>query len=147
MSHPYARNYLHVVFSTNERRKVIRGEQRQQLWSYMRAVGDECGVQPLRSAARKTTYILWLRCLPRSRWPLGSEAVKRKSSAWMNENGHLFAWQQGYGAFSVSASKLDGVCKFVREQEKHHSKLRFEDEFTALLMKHGVEFTIERVFG
>ena len=147
MSHAYARNYLHVIFATNERRKTIRGECRQQLWAYMRSIGDEYGVSTLEVGGTEDHVHLVVAMPPKISLATWVGAVKRKSSTWMNENGHLFVWQQGYGAFSVSSSNLDRVCKYVREQEHHHRKLRFEDEFLALLKKHGVESTPERVFG
>jgi hypothetical protein len=57
------------------------------------------------------------------------------------------SWQEGYGAFSVSASNLDSVVRYVRNQEKHHRKFSFEDEFRKLLEKHGIEFDPEYMFG
>jgi putative transposase len=58
-----------------------------------------------------------------------------------------FSWQEGYGAFSVSASNLDQVARYIQNQEVHHRKTSFEDEFRALLRKHGVEFDPKFVFG
>ena len=147
MSHAYARNYLHVTFSTHERRKLIRGEHRQQLWGYIRSIGDEYGASTLEIGGTEDHVHIVVAMPPKISLATWVGAVKRKSSTWMNENGHLFAWEQGYGAFSVSASKLESVCKFVREQEQQHRKLGFEEEFLALLKKHGVECTVERVFG
>ncbi len=63
------------------------------------------------------------------------------------DNGHFFAWQQGYGAFSVSASNVNAVAEYVRSQAEHHRKRDFREEFMALLRKHGIEFTPEKVFG
>ncbi len=50
----------------------------------------------------------------------------------------LFAWQGGYGAFSVSESNRDAVIRYIRNQERHHRRISFQDEFLALLRKHGV---------
>jgi putative transposase len=60
---------------------------------------------------------------------------------------HGFAWQKGYAAFSVSASNLSAVAKYIRNQESHHTKMSFDDEFLTLLRKHGMEFDPEYVFG
>ncbi len=59
----------------------------------------------------------------------------------MNESGHLFGWQQGYGCFSVSASNLEAVSEYIQNQLAHHANRSFEEEFKALLKKHGIEPT------
>jgi putative transposase len=66
--------------------------------------------------------------------------IKSNSSKWMKETQRTFAWQKGYGAFSVSSSNLSRVIRYIDEQEAHHKKKSFDDEFIALLKKHGVEF-------
>jgi len=70
--------------------------------------------------------------------------IKTGSSQWM---GSKFAWQRGFGAFSVSASNLDTVVRYIRTQEKHHKKMSFDEEFLALLKKHGLPFDPKYVFG
>jgi putative transposase len=65
--------------------------------------------------------------------------MKSNSSKWLNEGGTDFAWQEGYGAFSVSASNLDSVIRYIRNQEKHHRKFTFEEEFRVILRRHGIE--------
>jgi hypothetical protein len=57
----------------------------------------------------------------------------------MNETGHLFAWQEGYAAFSVSSSNLDAVINYVEHQPEHHASRDFAAEFRAFLHKHGIE--------
>jgi hypothetical protein len=66
-------------------------------------------------------------------------ALKANSSKWMNENGHRFAWQEGYAALSVSASNLQQVAAYVRNQPEHHRNRTFEEELLVLLKKHGIE--------
>lgn len=73
--------------------------------------------------------------------------IKSNSSRWANEEGHKFAWQQGYAAFSVSASLVPAVVQYIENREVHHRKMSFEDEFIALLKKHGLEFDPKFVFG
>ncbi len=76
-----------------------------------------------------------------------SEAVmklKGNASRWM---GPHFAWQEGYGAFSVSPSHLEKVKAYIRGQAEHHRRRSFEDEFATLLKKCGVEYDAKYVFG
>jgi hypothetical protein len=74
-------------------------------------------------------------------------ALKANSSKWMNESGHLFAWQQGYGSFSVSGSIVNKVACYIRDQADHHRRRDFREEFQALLRKHGIAFTSDHVLG
>ncbi len=70
--------------------------------------------------------------------------IKTYSSKWM---GKRFAWQKGYGAFSVSASNIPAVVRYIKNQERHHRKMSFEQEFITLLERHGVEYDPKYVFG
>jgi len=73
--------------------------------------------------------------------------LKANSSKWMGEQGIEFSWQEGYGSFRVSSSNLDQVKRYIQNQESHHSKTSFEDEFRELLRKHGVEYDPKFVLG
>jgi len=69
--------------------------------------------------------------------------VKTNSSRWIKEKWperRSFAWQGGYGAFSVSESSRQTVIRYIRDQARHHERISFKDEFLSLLKKHGVEF-------
>ena len=69
--------------------------------------------------------------------------VKGKSSAWVHEqfpSRGTFAWQAGYGAFSVSHSQIDTVTKYIAGQEEHHKKVSFQEELLSFLRKQGIEF-------
>ncbi len=69
-------------------------------------------------------------------------AIKSDSSSWVNREmpGGRFAWQTGYGAFTVSPSQVASVSQYIRTQEEHHRERSFKMEFLSLLKKHGVEF-------
>ena len=75
-----------------------------------------------------------------------AEEIKRSSSKWIKERGSYyqwFAWQEGYGAFSVSQSKVDVVTKYIQNQEEHHKKMTFQDELKMFLKEYNVEFNEE----
>ncbi|HEU5450895.1 MAG TPA: transposase, partial [Terriglobales bacterium] len=75
------------------------------------------------------------------------QTLKANSSRWIAEHGIDFAWQEGYGAFSVSPDRVDAVRHYVLHQPEHHAKRSYEDEFTAMLKAAGMEFKQEEVFG
>jgi hypothetical protein len=67
------------------------------------------------------------------------QLIKAGSSLWMNETtGKNFEWQEGYAAFTVSLSNLDSVKRYIRNQEQHHRKIDFAEEWKLLLKKHGI---------
>ncbi len=73
--------------------------------------------------------------------------LKGSSSKWLHENGAKFSWQEGYGAFSVSASQTAAVIAYIKNQKAHHAKRSFEDEFLGLLRKYSVPYDPRYVLG
>ena len=73
--------------------------------------------------------------------------LKANSSRWMRENGCKFAWQTGYGAFSIGYSQLNTVINYILRQPEHHKRRSFEQEFLALLKKYGVDYDPKHVLG
>ena len=71
------------------------------------------------------------------------QLIKGGSSKWVHEtfpDQRLFAWQIKYGAFSVSVSQVDKLIKYIENQEPHHRRMSFQEEFVALLKKHNIEY-------
>jgi putative transposase len=69
--------------------------------------------------------------------------IKAKSSKWVNEKKRIrgrFAWQGGYGAFTVSESQIKTVRRYIKSQKTHHRRRTYQDEFRQLLVRHGIEF-------
>jgi REP element-mobilizing transposase RayT len=138
MPHSYSTLLVHAVFK--DRARMIDDEIRPDLFAYMGGIVREIGgtariingtedhVHLLMSLAADTSIADCLR------------VVKTNSSRWIHEKCPKFAWQNGYGAFSVSASNQNQVVKYIQNQEQHHRRMSFQDEFVALLRKHGVVF-------
>ena len=145
MSHAYSRNYVHVVFSTKERRDWIRDPR--AVWSLIADSVRSYGAELIEVGGTENHVHVLIQVPPKISVVTLVGAMKRTSSKLINETGHLFAWQQGYGCFSVSASSLEKVRTYIRHQEEQHKKHSFEDEYKALLTKHGITFSEERVLG
>ena len=145
MSHSYCCNYVHCVFSTKERIPLIRNPRR--LWEYVGGMARSKRV-PLLAAGGTDNHLHLLFTLPTTMTV--AEAVqffKGNSSHWMNETTGRFAWQQGYGAFSVSQSQRSRAVHYIDNQAEHHRKWSFEDEFVTLLKSYGVAYDPQHVFG
>jgi len=144
MGHTYTKILIHCIFSTKERRPLIPPERRSALCAYLGAIAQGEGFRLLEAGGTADHLHLLLQ-LP-AQLPLAQAIQKLKggSSRWMGPD---FAWQQGYGALSVSPSQLPVVRRYIRNQEVHHRKRDFEHEFLALLRQSGVEYDQRYVLG
>jgi len=147
MSHTYSQDYQHIVFSTKERLKLITKPMQPKLWSYMAGVGRNHDFLVLANGGMEDHVHLLVQVPARMATAEVVSLVKSNSSRWMNEHGIKFAWQEGYGAFSVSKSNLGAVTKYIANQERHHRKVTFEEEFIGFLEKLGIEYDPKYVFG
>jgi putative transposase len=136
--------YVHLVFSTKNRQPYIHESIAPELYAYMAAVlYDECK-SPAKIIGGVEDHAHILLNLARTCCVADVvEAVKTSTSKWLKTKApelREFAWQTGYGAFSVSKSNLAAVTDYIATQKEHHAKSDFEDEFRGLLQKHEVEY-------
>ncbi|MGA7733304.1 MAG: IS200/IS605 family transposase [Chloroflexia bacterium] len=143
MPHTFIHMTVHVVFGTKDRAPSITPEMKAPLYAYMGGIIRELNAKPLKINGT-SDHVHLLIGLPAS--ISLSELVrvlKTNSSRWAHEKwpDHArFGWQQGYGAFSVSRSSIEDVESYIERQEEHHRKLTFQDEFVALLQRHGIPY-------
>jgi len=133
----------HVVFSTKSREPMIIPDIQDELHRYMGGILKGEGGVPLEIGGMSDHIHMLIKLRPVHALSEIMRKVKGSSSKWINDKKQLpgkFAWQDGYGAFSVSESQLSSVIRYVKEQEKHHRKLSFKDEFIQLLKRHRVEY-------
>lgn len=147
MSHTYAQNVAHIVFSTKARYRVIGGDFRPKLWAYIKGICRKLDIHVHAVGGIEDHLHLLIHVPPMLALSKAVAAIKSNSSRWASEEGHSFGWQEGYAAFSVSASVIPVVIRYIRNQEEHHKKMDFDAEFVALLKKHGIEFDRKYVFG
>jgi putative transposase len=143
MTHTYTHLLIHVVFSTEERAPLIASEMRGELFAYVGGTIREMGaVLVTMNSVPDHMHLLVSMSASLSVADL-VRAIKANSSRWIHERWperRKFAWQQGYGAFSVSESATPQVKSYIMAQEEHHRTLPFEDEFRVLLKKHNIAF-------
>lgn len=139
MAHTSTHNYLHVVFGTKERASRIAESLQPRLWAYMAGICRNYEIVAFAIGGMEDHVHLLFRLPPVLALARAISILKANSSRWMSEHGTGFAWQGGYGAFSVSASNLAAVENYIRNQKIHHRKMSFQEEYRALLRRHGVE--------
>ena len=136
--------YLHLVFSTKDRRPFLRDKTvRDALHAYMGGVTKTLDCPPLIvGGVEDHVHLLcrFARTITQAEWV---KELKRVSNGWLKEQGRDYAdfeWQGGYADFSVSQSNLEPVKQYIASQEEHHRKTTFQDELRTLLRKHEIEF-------
>jgi len=146
MSHSYAQNHIHLVFSTKGRRKLIARALQRRLWAYMAGVFKHYNILVFAIGGMDDHVHALFRLPPTMTLARAVSLLKANSSRWISEQGTRFSWQKGYDAFSVSSSNISTVIKYIDNQEMHHRKMSFEQEFIALLDRHGVQYDPKTVF-
>jgi putative transposase len=145
MPQSLARLCIHIVFSTKHRKPILHDAIRPDLHAYMATVlkNMDCPVLLINSVDDHVHILLDLgRTISVSNVV---EHVKKTSSKWIKTQSDAlnnFAWQAGYGAFAVSESNVPSVRKYIENQQEHHRKISFQEEYRAFLTKHTITFDV-----
>jgi len=141
VSHTHTNLLAHVVFSTQGHLPLITSEIKNELFAYLGGLVKELKGKPIIINGMSDHVHLLVLLPPNVSVSETMRFVKANSSRWVKERfGKKFAWQKGFGAFSVSRSNVDAVVKYIKNQEQHHGRSDFKTEFVSLLEKNGVEY-------
>ncbi len=149
MAHTFTELLSHVIFSTKGLAASIDDELRPRLHSYIGGIIRELGGTAIAVGGTPGHVHILLRLPPSVPIADAMRVVKTNSSRWIHEtspNLRSFAWQTGYGAFSVSESNRQTVSDYIRNQEEHHRRTSFQEEYVAFLQRHGVDYDERFVF-
>jgi putative transposase len=148
LSHTSGNILLHMIFSTQGRRPVIKPEFRNYLFAYLGGIVREIHATALIINGTADHVHMLLRIRPAQSAAEIVRVVKANSSKWVRAKWSSdFAWQTGYGVFSVSESNVPAVKKYIAEQEEHHKKHSFQEEFLSFLKKNHVEYDERYIWG
>lgn len=141
MAHTYTELLAHIIFSTKERQPLINTELKPRLHAYMHGIVKDIGGKALIIGGIADHVHLLINLPTTVTLADALRTIKSNSSKWTHEEGHKdFAWQSGYGAFSVSRSNVETVYKYIANQEEHHRRMTFQEEYVMFLQKHGIEY-------
>ena len=141
MARTYTKLIYHIVCSTKERVPVITEEIRDRLYEYLGGVirGEKGSLLEIGGVADHVHILTRFGAAIAVSDMV--QRIKGNSSHWLNQQSESwFAWQNGYGAFTVSESQVMAVRKYIRRQEEHHKRLPFKDELISLLRRHRIDF-------
>ena len=146
MSHSFTNLLYHVVFSTKYRHPWLDPEVAPRVFAYLGGlVREDNGTALLVNGVADHVHLL-VQLHQDHSVSAFLRALKARSSLWIHKTFpalEQFAWQTGYAAFTVSRSQAEKVRRYIANQENHHRKQSFQEEFRALLRKHGLEFSEE----
>jgi REP element-mobilizing transposase RayT len=133
----------HIVFTTRKKQNSIIPAFSVELYPYIGGIIREAKGKLLKIGGTLNHVHILARFSASVSVSEMMRNIKGASSKWANESSRStqhFAWQRGYGAFSVSESSVDNVMSYIRNREEHHKKTTFEEEFLLLLQKHKIPY-------
>ena len=149
MGNTYSKAYFHLVFAVQNRYALIHKSWRQDLEKYITGIIQNNGHKLIAIGAMPDHIHILIGYNLSQSVPGLVEKIKTSSNHWIKDRKftqYKFNWQKGYGAFSYSRSQIDSVAKYVLNQEEHHRKKTFKDEYVEMLRKFNVEFKDEYLF-
>lgn len=133
--------HFHLIFSTKDRLPWIKDEWRERLHAYLGGIVKGMDGVPLAVGGIVDHVHLLVGLKPVHRLDYFLRDLKADSSLWVHQElTKVFEWQKGYGAFSVSPSNVEGVRKYVLNQEEHQRKKTFKEEYVEILVASGIEY-------
>ncbi len=150
MAHSYISIYTHYIFSTKNRQKIIPSNLQQRLWAYIGGIAKENGMKAL-AVGGTEDHVHILLAMPATLSPAKAvQLIKGGSSKWVSKTFpklRNFAWQEGYGAFSISISHVENTVRYINNQVEHHKNFSFQEEYLRILKKHGVKYDEKYLWG
>jgi len=150
MPHSYVSALFHCAFSTKGRRRTISPELQDRLWPYLGGIARENKMKALAVGGIEDHVHLLLSLPSTIEVAQGIQLIKGGSSKWVHDTfpeHRDFAWQEGYGAFSIGISQLEETKRYIATQREHHRRRTFQEEFLAFLKKHGIEYDPQHIWG
>lgn len=149
MANTFTQIHIHFIFAVKFRQGLVQPLWRERLYQYITAIVNNNGHKMLiiNGMPDHVHFVLGLR--PDQSISDFIKDVKSNSSKWINEKKFTrekFAWQEGYGAFTYSKSQLPALIKYVENQEEHHRKKTFQEEYLKILEERKVEYNPKYLF-
>ena len=143
MGHTYTQLLTHIVFSTKDRIPYLNESAKDPVFAYMAGIAREIGASEVMIDGAADHAHIFLKLPPLLAIAEAVKTIKANSSKWIHKERLLprsFGWQIGYAAFSVSPSQAAKTILYIQNQEEHHRKISFQEEFLAFLKKHGIAY-------
>jgi len=143
MANTYTQIHIQVVFSVRDRICIIQKSWKEELYKYITGIVQNNKHKLLAINGMPDHIHLLIGMRPNQSLSDLVQDIKGDSSKWINNKGFVrwrFSWQEGFGAFSYSKSDVDKVIEYIRNQEKHHKRRTFIEEYLEFLKKFGIDY-------
>lgn len=141
MAHTYTHQLFHIVFSTQGRLPLITKGVQEELYRYIGGLAKELKGRLIAIGGMADHLHVLIELPPSVSTSDAMRFIKANSSRWITQRyGKPFAWQKGFGSFTVSRSGVDAVVAYIENQEEHHARRDFREEFVRMLRNNGVEY-------
>ena len=143
MAHSYASCLYHCVWSTKQRQQLITPELQERLWPYIGGIAKQNRMKTLAVGGVEDHMHVLLSLPSTLNVSKALQLIKGGSSKWIHDTFQEqrdFAWQEGYGAFSIGINQVDDTIAYIERQAEHHRKRSYQDEFLAFLQRHAIEY-------
>jgi putative transposase len=149
MANTYTQIYIQVVFAVSGRQNLLNKDHKEELHKYITGIVTNHGHKLITINSMPDHVHILLGLKPDATLSELVRNIKANSSKFINEQNWVrgkFCWQEGFGAFSYGHSQLESVIRYIQNQEHHHRRSSFRDEYLALLEKFNIEFDRKYVF-
>lgn len=149
MANTYTQMYIQIVFAVKRRQNLIQKNWKDELNKYICGIVNGKGQKVYAIGGVEDHIHILVSIKPNIAISDLVRDIKANSSKWINENEFVrgkFQWQEGFGAFSYAQSQLDNVIAYINNQEQHHQKKTFKDEYLTLLQKFDIEYDEKYLF-
>lgn len=149
MANTYNQIYIHLVFAVKYRDGVIDKSWRNKLYQYIIGLINNRGHKVYAIGGMSDHIHILVSLSPKQSISELVQEVKRASTLWIKEKKYVrghFAWQEGFGAFSYGKSQIESVANYIQNQEVHHAKHTFREEYISFLQLFGIDYEEKYIF-
>ncbi|HET6891443.1 MAG TPA: IS200/IS605 family transposase [Pyrinomonadaceae bacterium] len=149
MANTFSQIYIQTVFAVSGRLSLIRNDFKEEVYKYISGIVRNKKQKLISINGMPDHVHLLIGLRPAMALADLVQEIKVDSSDFINRKKWIrgkFAWQEGYGAFSYGHSQLDTIIRYIKNQERHHAKRSFKDEYLTLLRKFDIAFDDKYVF-
>ena len=149
MANTYSQSYFHLIFSPKNRQALIQRAWKNELEKYITGIIQNNKHKLLAIGSMPDHIHIFIGYYLNHRISDLVEEIKTSSNKWINDNKlsrYKFEWQKGYGAFTHSHSQIDAIIKYVLNQEQHHKRRTFKEEYLEILKKNDIKYNDDYLF-
>ena len=149
MANTYSQSYFHLIFSPKNRQALIQRAWKNELEKYITGIIQNKKHKLLAIGSMPDHIHIFIGYHLNHRISDLVEEIKTSSNKWINDNKlsrYKFEWQKGYGAFTHSHSQIDAIIKYVLNQEQHHKRRTFKEEYLEILKRNDIKYNDDYLF-